>query len=306
MVISELISANGLKYASERTLRMMRVDPFEKPVGLQIFGDDSPTLCKAAKQVEKNGADFVDLNLGCPVPKVVKKGGGAAMAKDVTHLFPILQDLVLSVRIPVSIKIRTGWDNTCLNAHEVVQAAYDAGISWVAVHGRTRSQGYSGLADWEFIGQIKAKAKLPIFGNGDILTAEQAVSRVKTYDLNGVYIGRAALKNPFIFTQARALWTHTEPLKPTAEDYLSLLTELRLILEEDFGPSNSSCFLQARKFCAWFASGFPNAHHFRKKAFELTTPDALWQEAHTFFSQAFADTLLDEDLHNPFLMGGHG
>ena len=145
MVISELVSANGIEYAGARTLDLLRYHDEERTVGLQIFGEDTGLLCKASQHVERSGADFVDLNLGCPVPKVVKKGAGSAMCRDPISLGKTLEAMVKAVKIPVTIKIRTGWDAESRNALEVVRVAADAGVEWVAIHGRTRAQGYSGL-----------------------------------------------------------------------------------------------------------------------------------------------------------------
>src|SRR6476469_8941538 len=195
MVVSELVSANGIEYAGQRTLDLLRFHEEERVVGLQIFGEDTELLCKASQYVEKLGADFVDLNLGCPVPKVVKKGAGSAICRDPISLGRTLEAMVKGVKIPVTIKIRTGWDSQSRNALEVVKVAADAGVAWVAIHGRTRAQGYSGLADWDFIADVKAKSPLPIIGNGDILTAEHAVEKMKTYGVDAVLIGRAALRN---------------------------------------------------------------------------------------------------------------
>src|SRR6478736_3740759 len=201
LVVSELVSATGIEYASQKTFDLLRFHEEERVVGLQIFGEETEHLVKACQYVEKQGADFVDLNLGCPVPKVVKKGAGSAMCRDPISLGKTLEAMVKSVKIPVTIKIRTGWDSETKNALDVVKAATDAGVRWVAIHGRTRAQGYSGDADWDFIGNIKAKSSIPIIGNGDIATGEQAVARVRDYGVDAVLIGRGALRNPFIFEQ---------------------------------------------------------------------------------------------------------
>lgn len=304
MVVSELVSANGIEYAGQRTLELLRFHEEERVVGLQIFGEDTDLLCKASRHVEKMGADFVDLNLGCPVPKIVKKGAGSAMCRNPIALGKTLAAMVRSVKIPVTIKIRTGWDAGTRNALDVVNAATDSGVAWVAIHGRTRAQGYSGLADWDFIGEVKAKASLPIFGNGDITTAEVAVERMKTYGVDAVLIGRGALRNPFIFEQACALWKgEGENEVPGVERYLSLMKDLRSILSEAF--PDRMAMLHARKFLAWFSSGFPGCHEFRSKVFTIPEPEALWEEAFRFFEGSAASRDF-RFLSQPFLMGGHG
>jgi tRNA-dihydrouridine synthase B len=303
MVISELVSANGIEYAGAKTLDLLRFHEEERIVGLQIFGEDTDILCKAAQHVEKQGADFVDLNLGCPVPKVVKKGAGSAMCRDPISLGKTLEAMVKAVKIPVTIKIRTGWDATSRNALDVVKAATDAGITWVAIHGRTRAQGYSGLADWDFIGEVKAKSSLPILGNGDITTAEIAVERVKTYGVDAVLIGRGALRNPFIFEQAEALWEGKSYELPRADRYIQLMLDQQALLQEIYNERHA--MIHARKFLAWYSAGFPGCHDFRSKVFSIAEPQALWEEARLFFEKSTHERDL-KFMSQPFLMGGHG
>lgn len=303
LVISELVSANGIEYASARTLELLKFHEEERTVGLQIFGEETELLCKAAQLVEKTGADFVDLNLGCPVPKVVKKGAGSAMCRDPISLGKTLEAMVKSVKIPVTIKIRTGWDEHSKNAHEVVKVATEAGVAWVAIHGRTRAQGYSGLADWDIIGDVKAKAKIPIIGNGDITTAENAVERVKTYGVDAVLIGRGALRNPFLFEQAYALWKGEEVAYPKAQDYVDLMERQKDLLNEEYNPK--AAMIHARKFLAWYSAGFPGCHEFRRKVFSIAEPDELWKESREFFEKSSKARDLSF-MAQPFLMGGHG
>jgi nifR3 family TIM-barrel protein len=303
IVVSELVSANGIEYSGGKTLDLLKYHEEERVVGLQIFGEDEENLNKACQYVERLGADFIDLNLGCPVPKVVKKGAGSAMCRNPAQLGKVLEGMVNSTRLPVTIKIRTGWDANSRNAIECVRVAAEAGVRWVAIHGRTRAQGYSGLADWDFIGDVKAKSPLPIIGNGDIVTAEQAVDRVKTYGVDAVMIGRGALRNPFIFEQAVALSRGEAPPVVTPERYLDLLDQQRAMLLESFNPR--SAMIHARKFLGWYSSGFPGCHEFRKQVFAIPEPEQLWSEARRFFENATRS----RDMHflqQPFLMGGHG
>lgn len=303
MVISELVSATGLQYMSQKSMDLLKFHDEERTVGLQIFGDDTDHLVKACQHVEKLGADFVDLNMGCPVPKVVKRGGGAAMCRDLPTLSKTLKAMVESVKIPVSIKIRTGWDENSKNALEVVKVAEDAGIVWVAIHGRTRAQGYSGQADWDFIANVKAKSKLPIIGNGDLTTAEKAVERYKESGVDAVLIGRGALRNPFIFDQADKLLRGETYTPPKTEDYVGLLNIQRGLLSESF--SEKGAVVHARKFLAWYSAGFPGSGEFRKKVFSIQEGDELWSQAFAFFQESAA--LRDSGfLKEDFLMGGHG
>lgn len=303
LVVSELVSANGIEYMGQKTLELLKFHEEERRVGLQIFGEHPELLVKASQYVERLGADFVDLNLGCPVPKVVSKGAGSAMCRDPLSLSKTLAAMVRAVKIPVTIKIRTGWDATTRNALQVVQAAADAGVGWVAIHGRTRAQGYSGEADWEFIGEIKAKSPLPIIGNGDVTTAEIAVDRYRKYGVDGVMIGRGALRNPFLFEQAVALLKGESPRSPRVEDYLALIDEQRAMFSESFDARGT--MIHARKFLAWYSAGFPGCHEFRRKVFSIPDPAALWDEARAFF-EVSARLRDPRFLTEPFLMGGHG
>ena len=303
IVVSELVSANGIEHMGQKTLDLLKFHEEERRVGLQIFGEDTPNLVNAARFVEKLGCDFVDLNLGCPVPKVVKKGAGSAMCRDPISLGKTLEAMVKAVKIPVTIKIRTGWDAGTRNALDVVNAASDAGVRWVAIHGRTRAQGYSGEADWDFIGEVKAKSPLPIIGNGDISTPEQAVSRARNYGVDAVMIGRGALRNPFLFEQSIALW-RGQPmpaLDPTR--YVKLIAEQKGLLEQTYAPR--AAMIHSRKFLAWYSSGFPGCHDFRRKVFSVADPDELWREAIDFFERSTRERDL-KFLSQPFLMGGHG
>lgn len=303
VVITELVSATGLEYSSDRTKKLMSFDETQRPVGIQLFGEDPEIMARAAKYSEELGADFVDLNFGCPVPKVVKKGAGSAILKDLPHMVLMLSTIKKSINIPLTIKIRTGWDQGTRNADEVVKIAYNEGISWVAIHGRTRAQGYSGLADWDFIAEVKAKAQLPILGNGDILTAEQAVHRMKSSGVDGVMIGRGCLKDPYIFADALALWRGENPDQTLKRDYASLYQDLHQTLlahceERILG-------IQLKKFAAWFSTGYSGASQFRKTIFQAKSTDEILETAFGFFG-TINDSIQEDTSKEGFLMGGHG
>lgn len=303
LVVSELVSANGLEFGNPRTHELFHFEEDERIIGLQIFGERPELLVKACQHVESLGADFVDLNLGCPVQKVVKKGAGSAMCREPQRLRKVLERMVNSVSIPVTIKIRTGWNSQEVNARDVIQAAYDAGVAWVAIHGRTRAQGYEGLADWGLITELKAKAKLPIIGNGDLTTAEVAVQRLKQSGVDAVMIGRGALRNPFIFEQARVLFQSGEKWEPTKEDYFEVLELQKTYLKESV--NSHLALVQAKKFLSWYAAGFPHNRQFRKSVFELREFEEVWQMGFEYFEKYIANrdwAFLSEG----FLMGGHG
>lgn len=302
VVVTELVSATGIEYKSEKTLKLMSYDESQRPVAVQLFGEDPETLANGAKFAEADGCDFIDLNFGCPVPKVVKKGAGSAMLKDPVQLQKVLSAVKAAVKIPVTIKIRTGWDSTTRNASEVCNIAYNEGMEWVAIHGRTRNQGYSGFADWDFITEVKNNAKLPIIGNGDILTPKQAVLRLEQSGCDGVMIGRGCLKNPFIFMDAVSLW-RGEGVKDVKRDYVSLFNSLKNEVVAHCDEHLTG--IQLRKFAAWFSTGYPGAAQFRKNLFQSKSNEEIMNLANEFFA-GIGNVEQEDQSKEDFLMGGHG
>ncbi len=303
LVVTELISAVGIEHKSERTMALMSYEESQRPVGVQLFGEDPEILGRAAQFAEAHGADFIDLNFGCPVPKVVKKGAGSAMLKDLNLMQKVLSATVKAVQIPVTIKIRTGWDANTRNAKDVCQLAYNEGITWVAIHGRTRAAGYSGEADWDFITDVKASSPIPVLGNGDILTPQKAVSRLKESGCDGVLIGRGALKNPLIFADAFSLWKGESPRVDLKRNYASLFLDLTQAIQAK--NSETITNIQLKKFASWFSTGYPGASAFRKAIFQIKNNDEVLSHALDFFSSI--GTIEQEDTsHEQFLMGGHG
>jgi tRNA-dihydrouridine synthase B len=308
VVVTELVSAHGIEHKSRRTLDLMSFDEIQRPIGIQIFGEGPEVMAKAAQVCEDMGADFVDINFGCPVPKVVKKGAGSAMLKDLPAMTKVLEATVKAVKIPVTIKIRTGWDAQTRNADEVTKIAFNEGITWVAIHGRTRAAGYSGLSDWDYIAEVKAKSPLPVLGNGDILTAEQAVRRMKESGCDGVLIGRGALKNPYIFADALELWLGAAGMdllhEPKAgRNYSTLFQDLASEIVAHCDDHITQ--IQLKKFAAWFATGYPGASQFRKNIFRSKQTQEVYSLAQEFFS-GVGDLQQADTSQEAFLMGGHG
>ncbi len=303
VVVTELVSAHGIEYASERTLQLMNFDETQRPVGIQLFGEDPEILGRAAQVAEQRGADFVDLNFGCPVPKVVKKGAGSAMLKDLPAMKKVLAGVKGAVKIPVTIKIRTGWDASLRNAIEVCRIAEGEGITWVAIHGRTRAQGYAGLADWDYIAEVKSQVNIPILGNGDLTSAKKAVARLKQSGCDGVMIGRGCLKNPTIFRQALHQWKNPGAETLAELPYLEVLSGLHQCLEKYTPPNLIG--IQMKKFAAWFSSGYPGASQFRKQIFQSKSHEETMELAFQFFETVSVNAQQDTS-HEEFLMGGHG
>ncbi len=294
VVISELLSAEGLVRGGQRTRDMMAFDERERPVGIQIFGSSVETMAEAAKIVEAEGADFVDINFGCPVKKVVCDGGGAAWLKEPEKMGELLSTIKSKLRIPLTIKIRTGWEDSERNAKEIVDVAAQAGVSWVAIHGRTRAQAYTGFADWEYIREIAIHSPIPVIGNGDILTAAQAKKRIADGYAHGVMIGRGALKNPWIFREIAK-----EKGERNFIELISRHFEIAIAKKE-----GHRAFLSLKKFMSWYASGLPYCSPFRAQLFNTENVDDLRRITIEFFEKVGTADRVDDG--QPFLMGGHG
>lgn len=302
VVVTELVSATGLKFASSKTRKLMEFESTQHPIGIQIFGESLEDLSFAAKEVEQMGADFVDLNFGCPVPKVVKKGAGSACLKDLGRLQDILNVVKTSVQIPVTIKVRTGWDALSMNSPEVAHIAFNEGVTWMAIHGRTRAQGYSGEANWDYIKEVKAKSAIPILGNGDLTSATKAIQALQESECDGVMIGRGCLKNPYIFRQSCQLWNQTLP-PSSNESLMELFEKLHQHLATFYDERLIG--LQLKKFAAWYSSGFPRSSEFRKTIFSIKELSDIRTQILDYYGDLKID-LQSDTSHEHFLMGGHG
>ena len=302
IVVTELVSATGLKYSSSKTRKLMEFEAGQHPIGIQIFGESLEDLSFAAKEVEQMGADFVDLNFGCPVPKVVKKGAGSACLKDLGHLQDILKTVKSSVSIPVTIKVRTGWDAQTMNSDEVAHIAYNEGMTWMAIHGRTRAQGYSGEANWDYIKVVKEKAKLPILGNGDLTSSEKALRLLNESGCDGVMIGRGCLKNPYIFEQSLVGWREGQRIMEQ-RSMISLFERLYDHMTSFYDERLTG--LQMKKFAAWYSSGFPKSSEFRKTIFTVKDLSEVKDRIFEYYQDLKID-LQEDTSQEKFLMGGHG
>ena len=299
LLISELVSAKGLLHNSGKTKRMMGVHANARvPAGVQLFGEEPDDIIEATQHVEGTGASFIDINLGCPVKKVVKKGCGAALMRDPGYLESFLTRIKEGISLPLTVKMRTGWSDEELTIHECVRAAYNAGCEWVAIHGRTRAQGYQGTADWNLIREVKQNAKLPIIGNGDLRSAERARDRMEESGVDAVMIGRGALRNPWIFRECLG------GEKGTARDALSVLVRYHELLGAHYDLRTT--LMLTRKFAAWLAFGYPGAAAFRGKMFTLITAALVLQEAEEFFGNRVHMARPEFEESEAFMMGGHG
>ena len=238
LVVTEMVSSEGLVRGIDRTLEYAEYTEEERPVSIQIFGGDPEKMAAAAQIVESMGADIVDVNMGCPVPKISKHNAGCSLMREPTHAASVVRSIARAVKIPVTVKMRAGWDHEAINAPELAQRVQDVGAAAVAVHGRTAAQSYSGSSDWELIGRVASVVNIPVLGSGDCIEASQVIERMRHSGVAGVLVGRGALRNPWIFEQAAALISGSAPRSVTAADRARFLLEyIDLLLTERLNES---------------------------------------------------------------------
>ena len=235
LVVTEMVSSEGLVRGIDRTLEYAEYTEEERPVSIQIFGGDPVKMADAAQIVEGMGADVVDINMGCPVPKIAKHNAGCSLMREPEHAASVVRAMAKAVRIPVTVKMRAGWNDHEINAPELARMVEGAGAAAIAVHGRTAAQSYSGQSDWDLIARVAGAIKIPVFGSGDCVDPGQVVSRLARGAVGGVLVGRGALRNPWIFRQAAAMAAGQEPEPVSLEergqfllDYLELLLNERV------------------------------------------------------------------------------
>lgn len=262
VLYTEMVNAKALCYDDQNTKKMLKIEEEEHPVAIQIFGSDPEYMGGAAKILNSYPNEILDINMGCPAPKVVKNGDGSALLKNPELAAKVLRAVVDNSEKPVTLKIRKGWDDTCINAVEIAKIAEDCGISAIAVHGRTREQYYSGKADWDIIREVKENVSIPVIGNGDVFEVEDAINMLNKTNCDAIMIGRGAQGNPWIFKRINHYMQTGEILaEPTLEEKIdTAMKHLKLAVQEH---GEYVAVREMRKHIAWYLKGLRNSARVR-------------------------------------------
>ena len=274
MLYTEMVSAKAILYKNKNTKELLNIDKNEHPVGVQLFGSDPDIMAQIAAQVEEGECDFIDINMGCPVPKIVNNGEGSALLKQPKLVEEILTKMVKAVNKPVTVKIRKGFENGTVYAVEIAKIAESCGVSAIAVHGRTREQYYSGKADWDVIKDVKKAVKIPVIGNGDIFSSEDAKAMKEYTGCDGLMVARGARGNPWIFREIKEYLENGNVIdKPTINDIREMIIRHAKMLVDYKGEYTG--IREMRKHIAWYTAGLPHSAELRRMCNQIETMENL-------------------------------
>jgi len=298
LVVSEFISVEGLSRGNPKSKRQMRFDEEERPYAVQIFGGQPERMVIGAEMAEEVGADILDVNCGCPAPKVVKNGGGSGLLKDPQRLETILKEIKKAITIPLTLKVRTGFSESTINVVDIAKMAEQCGVEHIQVHGRTRDQGYKGLANWELIRQVKEAVSIPVSGNGDVTTIEYGLKKWRDAGTDGILIGRGAMQNPWIFRQFADALAGREPYVPDVEEKKSVLLEF-------FGMCRGEmpelvALGKMKQLAGQFTKGLVGGAQFRQTLYHSHSADEILDNITVYFetlkqSDTFGDGVVEAD-----------
>lgn len=278
LIYAEMVSDKAITYGSKKTFELLKMSEEERPIAQQIFGSDKESFVKAAKEIEQRmHPDIIDINMGCPVPKVaIKSQAGSALLKNIDKIYEIVSSVVASVSVPVTVKIRSGWDEQNKNAVEVAKICEKAGASAIAIHGRTRSQGYSGHADWNIIKQVKEAVSIPVIGNGDILSCYDAKKMLEETGCDAIMIGRGVLGNPWLIKECvEYLEEKKEPIYPSNIEKIEMMKYHYQLLEQD--KSEKIALLEIRSNILYYLKNMPQSKEIKTKICTTKSKEELLQ-----------------------------
>jgi tRNA-dihydrouridine synthase B len=298
---TELISSHGINHGNKQTRRMLEIHPEEKNMGIQLFGEDAGAMAQASLVAMEYRPQFIDINMGCPVRKVVDKGAGSALLKDPQKLAPYLRKIKKNLTIPLSIKIRTGWDSESVTAREIINVANDEGVEFVSVHGRTRAQQYSGKNNWELLERLATDSKLPIIGNGDLHSPNLVREKLGNTNCQALMLGRGPLVHPFIFLESLP---GNEGLTFTPKDYLEVINHFCYLLQQAHEDNQKFVLIQMKKHIVWMVRGFHKAASFRQDIFSSHSLEEVFQKTEDFFGNL--PSMERKGSLDSFMCGGHG
>lgn len=281
-VTSEMVSAKGLCYSDRKTNELCTVTEKERPMAIQLFGNEPEFMERAVEIVSRYNPDIIDINMGCPVPKVVGIGCGSALMRDVKQAAAVAESVVRASSVPVTVKFRKGWDDSSVNAVEFAKAMEASGAAAITVHGRTREQFYTGEADWKIISEVKKNVKIPVIANGDVTDLKSCLDMYEQTGCDLVMIGRGSYGNPFVFKEISSYYKGEEYTAPTIEEKMSvMLRHIRLILDIS-EKSEELAIHEARKHAAWYMNGYYASAKFRARCYNLTSYSEAEQLAEEF------------------------